>query len=290
MLRELLVQKELGFIMEVHNALSARLATDAGFNALWASSLTLSATMGLRDANELSWSDVLSLVDPILEFVNTPLLVDADSGYGDFNIFGRFVSKASKRGVAGVCIEDKAFPKRNSFANTTHELAEISEFCGKIMAAKDSQSHDKFCVIARTEALVAGAGLSEALERAARYEAAGADALFVHSKQKTAFEIEAFCASWQGSIPLLIAPTTYAGTPTDTFRRLGISAVIWANHGLRASIQAMQGAYEELATTQSAHGLDQSITSVTELLELTGTAELLADEQSYGDPLKKLGS
>lgn len=281
---------DLGFIMEAHNALSARLAADAGFKALWASSLTLSASMGLRDANELSWSQVLDLIDPMLEFVDTPLLVDADSGYGDFNIFGRFVRKASARGVAGVCIEDKAFPKRNSFANTTHQLADIDDFCGMIRAAKDQQIGEDFCVVARTEALVAGAGLSEALNRANKYEAAGADALFVHSKQKTAFEIEAFCQSWQGSIPLVIAPTTYASTPTTEFERLGISAVIWANHGLRAAMKAMQQSYFEVATERSVAGLEGSIASVDDLLELTGTDDLIEQQASYQPPLKKSGA
>ncbi len=276
--------------MEAHNALSAKLANDAGFKALWASSLTLSASMGLRDANELSWSQVLDLIDPMLEFVDTPILVDADSGYGDFNIFGRFVRKASKRGVAGVCIEDKAFPKRNSFANTSHQLAEVDEFCGMIRAAKDQQDNPGFCVVARTEAFVAGAGLSEALLRAARYEAAGADALFVHSKQKTAFEIEAFCRSWQGEIPLIIAPTTYASTPTADFERLGIGAVIWANHGLRAAMKAMQESYQQIAADRSVSKLEHRVASVDELLNLNGTDDLIEKQSAYQSPLKKSGS
>ncbi|MBO6505796.1 MAG: phosphoenolpyruvate mutase [Kordiimonadaceae bacterium] len=286
----MLENNALGFIMEAHNALSAKLATDAGFEALWASSLTLSASMGLRDANELSWSQVLDLVDPMLEFVETPVLVDADSGYGDFNIFGRFVRKASERGVAGVCIEDKAFPKRNSFANTSHELADIDDFCGMIRAAKDQQNSDEFCVVARTEAFVAGAGLSEALERASNYEVAGADALFVHSKQKTAFEIESFCRSWNGNIPLVIAPTTYASTPTADFVRLGIAAVIWANHGLRAAIKAMQDSYQQIAAERSVAGLEGNITSVSELLDITGTEDLIKKQDAYRPPIKKSGS
>lgn len=279
-LRQILYADELSFIMEAHNAMAARLAADAGFEALWASSLTLSASMGLRDANELSWTDVLKLIDPITDFVDTPVLVDADSGYGDFNIFGRFVRKAGEIGVAGVCIEDKAFPKRNSFADTHHQLSDISDFVAKIKTAKDNQPGTEFCVVARTEALVAGAGLGEALERATRYEAAGADALFVHSKQKTAFEIEAFCKSWSGNIPLLIAPTTYASTPTEVFRRLGVSAVIWANHGLRAAMQGMTDAYATAFAEQSVASLEQKIASVADILRLTDTNALLEDEET----------
>lgn len=288
-LKALLTSPSLGFIMEAHNALAARMAVDAGFEALWASSLTLSASMGLRDANELSWSDVLKLVDPITDFVEEPVLLDADSGYGDFNIFSRFVRKAGEMGIAGVCIEDKAFPKRNSFANTSHELADIDAFTGMIMAAKDSQTSDDFCVVARTEALVAGAGLSEALDRTVRYEAAGADALFVHSKQKTAFEIEAFCNSWRGNIPLIIAPTTYSSTPTDTFERLGIGAVIWANHGLRAAMDGMKKAYEHIHKNQSVSELEDHIATVDDLLSLTDTDGLLEREQAYLSGKKRSG-
>ncbi len=274
-LRALLDSKDLSFIMEAHNAMAAKLAVDAGFKAVWASGLTLSASMGLRDANELTWTDVLNLVDPITDFVDRPVLLDADSGYGDFNIFGRFVRKACETGVAGVCIEDKAFPKRNSFANTRHQLADIADFTSMIMAAKDNQKTDDFCVVARTEALVAGAGLPEALERANRYEAAGADALFVHSKQKTAFEIEAFCDSWTGTIPIIIAPTTYSGTPTDVFERLGISAVIWANHGLRAAMTSMASAYQTIFDERSVSALEPLIASVEDILSLTDTEGLL---------------
>ena len=275
--------------MEAHNALSARLAVDAGFEALWASSLTLSASMGLRDANELSWSDILKLVDPITDFVDAPVLLDADSGYGDFNIFSRFVRKAGEAGIAGVCIEDKAFPKRNSFANTSHELADIDTFAGMIMAAKDAQPNEDFCVVARTEAFVAGAGLSEALERAAHYESAGADALFVHSKQKTAFEIETFCNSWHGSIPIVIAPTTYSTTPTEAFERLGIGAVIWANHGLRAAMESMRDAYRHIHEHQSVRELEGHIATVEDLLSLTDTQDLLEREQTYLSNKKQSG-
>lgn len=288
-LKQLLRGDDLSFIMEAHNALAARLAVDVGFEALWASSLTLSASMGLRDANELAWPDVLNLVDPITDFVDRPVLLDADSGYGDFNIFGRFVTKACAAGVAGVCIEDKAFPKRNSFANTHHQLADIEDFTGMIMAAKDQQTDPDFCVVARTEALVAGAGLSEALERATRYEAAGADALFIHSKQKTVFEIEAFCKSWNGSIPLIVAPTTYPDTSTDMFERLGISAVIWANHGLRAAMQGMAKAYQEIFDARSVAGLEQKIATVNDILALTDTEGLLARERQLAAGKRRSG-
>lgn len=280
-LRALLEATEISFIMEAHNALSAQLAERAGFKAIWASSLTISASMGLRDANELTWNEVLDLVEPMVDFIDTPILLDADSGYGDFNIFSRFVKKAEARGIAGVCIEDKEFPKRNSFADTSHALANIEDFTAKIRAAKDAQSDPDFCLVARTEALVAGAGMDEALERADQYQQAGADALFVHSKQSTASEIQEFTQKRQGSIPLVIAPTTYSSTPTEEFEAMGISSVIWANHGLRAAVQSMAQLYQNIHKNRSVAEFEATIASVKDLLSLTKTEELLETEQRY---------
>jgi len=288
-LKTLLQTSELSFIMEAHNALAARLAERAGFKAIWASGLTISASMGLRDANELTWSQVLDLVEPVTDFIDIPVLLDADSGYGDFNIFSRFVKKAEACGIAGVCIEDKAFPKRNSFANTDHTLADIDDFTAKIRAAKDAQTDSNFCLVARTEALVAGAGMDNALDRAARYEDAGADALFVHSKKTNASEIQEFTEKWSGSIPLVIAPTTYASTPTNNFETMGISAVIWANHGLRAAIQAMENTYSEIYEHRSVAGVENHIATVKDILSLTKTEELLEAEHNYHNP-KPTGS
>jgi len=286
-LKALLQASELSFIMEAHNALAARLAERAGFRAIWASGLTISASMGLRDANELTWTQVLGLVEPMTDFIDTPILLDADSGYGDFNIFSRFVKKAEACGIAGVCIEDKAFPKRNSFADTDHTLADIGEFTAKIRAAKDAQKDPDFCLVARTEALVAGAGMDAALERANRYEDAGADALFIHSKQSTAIEIQEFTNEWSGTIPLVIAPTTYASTPTDEFEAMEISAVIWANHGLRAAIKAMENTYHDIHNQRSIEGIEDHIATVKDILSLTKTEELLKAEQSYNNPKPK---
>ncbi|WP_022972522.1 isocitrate lyase/phosphoenolpyruvate mutase family protein, partial [Xanthomonas maliensis] len=100
-----------------------------------------------------------------------------------FNSVRRLVQKLCQRNVAGVCLEDKMFPKTNSFIGDDQELADPSEFAGKIKAAKDSQSNDAFCVVARVEALIVGRGLTEALSRAERYHAAGADAILIHSKK-----------------------------------------------------------------------------------------------------------
>ena len=169
-----------------------------------------------------------------------PILVDGDTGYGNFNNVRRLVRKLCERGLAGVCIEDKLFPKTNSFIGEGQPLADIDEFCGRIKAGKDSQTDDDFVLVARVEALIAGRGMDEALRRAEAYHAAGADAILIHSKRSTADEILAFAERWAGRAPLVIVPTMYYATPTELFREAGISTVIWANHLLRAAIAAMR--------------------------------------------------
>src|SRR5215211_5077485 len=230
----------LTFLMEAHSGLSAKIVEEAGFPGIWASGLSISASLGLRDSNEASWTQVLEVLEFMAESTALPILVDGDTGYGNFNNVRRLVRKLCERRVAGVCIEDKLFPKTNSFVGERQPLADVDEFSGRIKAGKDSQSHDDFVIVARTEALISGHGLDEALRRAEAYHAAGADAILIHSKAKSAEEVLAFAAEWAGRCPLVLVPTTYCKTPTQRFREAGISMVIWANHNLRAALGAMR--------------------------------------------------
>ena len=269
-------------VLDAYDALSARIVESAGYSAIWASGLGISASYGLRDNNEASWTQILDSLELMAEATDVPILVDGDSGFGNFNNVRRFVKKIGQRGLAGVCIEDKAYPKANSFAERTHELCPAGEFCGKIRAAKDSQPDDDFVVVARTEALIAGHGLDAALARAEAYRHAGADAILVHSKAATADEVAAFAARWDGRAPLVVVPTTYADTPAETFQRMGVSLVIWANFTLRAAIQGIENA----CAAQRANGGapepgDARYAPLQRVFELTNEPELRAAEQHY---------
>ncbi len=269
------------FLMEAHSGLSAKIVEEAGFPGIWASGLSVSASLGLRDSNEASWTQVLEVLEYMAESTELPILVDGDTGYGNFNNVRRLVRKLCERRVAGVCIEDKLFPKTNSFVGERQPLAEIEEFSGRIKAGKDSQSDDDFVIVARTEALISGHGLDEALLRAEAYHAAGADAILIHSKQKTASEILAFAERWQNRCPLLIVPTTYHSTPTSLFRQAGISTVIWANHNLRAAITAMRDTSRRIWEDESLREVEGRVASVQDIFRLVGNAELEAAERRY---------
>src|SRR5215211_5548975 len=110
-LRAMLQSPDLEFIIEAHNGLSARIAEEAGFKGIWGSGLSISAALGVRDNNEASWTQVLEVVEFMSDGTSIPILLDADTGYGNFNNARRLVRKLEQRGVAAMCIEDKLFPK-----------------------------------------------------------------------------------------------------------------------------------------------------------------------------------
>lgn len=281
-LRNLLESNELEFILEAHNGVSASIAERAGFKGIWGSGLALSAQFGVRDSNEASWTQVVDMLEFMSDATSIPILLDGDTGYGNFNNMRRLVKKLEQRDVAGVCIEDKQFPKTNSFIDGEKQpLAEIDEFCGKIKAGKDSQDDDDFTIVARVEALIAGWGLAEALKRAEAYRQAGADGILMHSKMSRPDEILAFAKEWAGRSPLVIVPTKYYSTPTDAFRKAGIDLVIWANHMIRTSIEAMEKTSQEIFESESIADVEDKIASVNHVFELQGAAELSRAQEIY---------
>jgi len=280
--RELLESERLEFIMEGHNGLSAKIVQETGFKGIWASGLSISGALGVRDNNEASWTQVLEVCEFMADATDIPILLEGDTGYGNFNNMRRLVHKLEQRGVAAVCIEDKLFPKTNSFISGDKQpLADIDEFAGKIKAAKDGQSDPHFTVIARLEAFIAGWGLDEMLRRAAAYHQAGADGLLIHSKKSTPDQILAFAKAWQNRCPLIIVPTMYYSTPVEVFEKAGISLVIWANHNVRSAISAMQETCKQIFTERSLTNVEDKVVPVKEVFRLQNAAELAAAEELY---------
>jgi phosphoenolpyruvate phosphomutase len=231
---------------------------------------------------------VLDMMEFMSDATTIPILLDADTGYGNFNNVRRLVHKLEQINIAGMCIEDKLFPKTNSFINSEAQpLADVEEFAAKIRAAKDTQQDSDFCVVARVEALIAGWELEEALKRAEAYYLAGADAILMHSKLKTADQILAFLRAWENKCPVVIVPTTYYNTPTSTYEEAGVSLVIWANHLLRASIKAMQQTAAQIYQERSIGSIEGQVVTVKEIFRLQNAAELEEAEQRY---LPKVGA
>jgi phosphoenolpyruvate phosphomutase len=280
--KQMLQSDQVEFILEAHNGLSAKIVEETGFKGIWGSGLAISAAMGVRDNNEASWTQVLDVTEFMSDITSIPLMLDADTGYGNFNNVRRLVKKLEQRKIAAMCIEDKLFPKTNSFINgEAQELAKIDEFAGKIQAAKDTQEDPDFCVVARIEAFIAGWGLDEALKRAEAYCKAGADALLVHSKKSSADDIFDFMAQWKDTCPVVIVPTMYYNTPVEEFQKCGVSLVIWANHLLRTSVKAMQQTAAQIYKESSIKSVESEIVSVKEVFRLQNAAELKEAEKIY---------
>jgi phosphoenolpyruvate phosphomutase len=281
-LRQMLQSAELEFLMEAHNGLSARIVREAGFKGIWASGLSISAQFGVRDNNEASWTQIVDMLEFMADASDLPILLDGDTGYGNFNNMRRLVRKLEQRGIAGVCIEDKQFPKTNSFLNGERQpLADIEEFVGKIAAGKDTQQDPNFSIVARVEALIAGWGMDEALRRAEAYRQAGADAILIHSKLSKPDEIMTFAKEWARRSPLVIVPTRYYSTPTEVFRKAGISTVIWANHLVRSAASAMQSVAKEIFESQTLVHVEDRIVPVNEIFRLQDADEYEAAERLY---------
>lgn len=259
---------------DAHNALSGILVEQAGFDAAWAGGLGISTVHGVPDASILTMTEYLDAARCINDAISIPVIADCDTGFGDINNVVHMVRKYEAAGIAAVAIEDKQFPKLNSFIAGGQLLAPIDEFVAKIEAAKATQRTAAFMVFARTEALIAGMGQEEALRRAQAYVAAGADAIIVHSKARTGAEIGAFLARWQRRAPVIVIPTTYPDVTAADLQHLGVSMVIYANHAIRAAAKAMAETLAAIVRTGSSRAVEGRIASVADLLHLSGTDQI----------------
>ncbi|WP_298773178.1 phosphoenolpyruvate mutase [uncultured Shewanella sp.] len=280
-LKEIITSPNTEYLMEAHNAISAKIIEETGFSGIWASGLTISSSLGVRDRNEISWTQVLDTVEYMTDAVDCPILLDADTGYGDYNSFRRVVKKLGQRNISGCCIEDKIFPKKNSFIGEKQELASVAEFTAKLKAGVDSKVNDDFVIVARTEALISGWGINEALRRAKAYYEAGADAILIHSKASHANEILEFCELFDTPCPVVIVPTKYYNTPPEKFEQAGISTVIWANHSLRASVKAIQDTAKAVYNSKSLLPIEKEVAPLTEIFRLSGEHEMELIEKKY---------
>jgi phosphoenolpyruvate phosphomutase len=280
-LRRLLSRGAATQIMGVHDGMSARIASAEGFRALWASGLCMSTALGLRDSDEACWNQVISLVGSMVEVTDRPVLVDGDTGYGNFNTARRFARAAERVGAAGVSFEDKIFPKMNSFFGDGHQLESVPQFCGKLQACRDALVDPGFVLVARTEALIAGRSVAEALDRAATYAAAGADVIFIHSRLPDVSQIAEFCRQWGSQRPVIIAPTTYYRTDMATFRELGIAGVMWANQGMRAAYAAIRDTCRTVLAQESVRGVEEQVAPLKEIFSLYEYEGLGQDEERY---------
>ncbi|MEO3973609.1 isocitrate lyase/phosphoenolpyruvate mutase family protein [Streptomyces sp. CAU 1734] len=278
-LRELLSSGRLIRAAGAHDGLGAVLVQEQGFDAVWASSFEISAARALPDASLLSMTDYLRVAVELDRVSSLPVIADCDTGFGGALNVAHMVAEYEAAGIAAVCIEDKVFPKVNSFVGQGQDLLGLPEFVHKIRVAKESARSEDFVVIARTEGFIAGCGVNDVLERAHEYADAGADAILVHSKASTPVELLSFLSRWQRPIPVAVVPTTYYAWHADDAAKAGVSLIIYANHGIRAKVNAMRSVLRSIQQDGSTVNIEGEIASMKDIFELQRLEDWLALNQ-----------
>ena len=289
LLREKLNSKSIIQVGGAFDAMSAKLVEISEFDAVWAGSFAISATHALPDASILTMTEFLHATENMADSCNIPVIADCDTGFGGPSNVSHLVKKYEKAGIAGICIEDKTFPKENSLLkNGNNILIGEKEFVAKIIAAREAKKDKDFLIIARTEALIAEQGFEEAKKRAKAYEKAGADAILIHSKKNTPEEVFEFADSWGGNVPLAVVPTTYPNVGLGELIDHKIKIVIYANQTLRASYTSMKSILQIIKNDELKNNNDK-ISSMEDIFQLQHSYKIKEEEEEIKAELKKMG-
>jgi phosphoenolpyruvate phosphomutase len=268
-----------------HDAMSAQLIEAYDFDAVWVSGFGV-ATMAhaIPDLNLTTMTETLAATTRIDGATDLPVLADCDNGFGGLSNVVRTVVEFERSGVAGICVEDNLFPKRNSLytGDSKRDLVPVGEQARRIRAGKEAQETESFVLVARVEALIAGHGVEAACRRADAYVDAGADAILIHSKDKSLRDIEGFLGTWSGlgKTPLVAVPTLFPDYTDQELYQKGFQMIILANHPMRAAVQAMEDTLGTLRSERKAAAVDPHIAAVDHIFELVGTKEAIALEES----------
>jgi len=289
-LRKKLESKPVLRVGGAFDAMSAKLVEMHGFDAVWAGSFAISATHALPDASIMTMTEFLHAASTMADACEIPVIADCDTGFGGPSNVSHMVKKYENAGIAAVSIEDKIFPKQNSLLEEgKQDLISEKEFVAKILAAKEAKNSSDFMIIARTEALIAGLGLKEAIKRAQAYEKAGADAILIHSKKNTPDEVFEFADTWGGSLPLVIVPTSYPSVKISDLKLHNIRMVIYANQTLRASHAAIKKILDQILKSESINEVKEEISSMEEIFNLQKMYDIKKQEEIIEKNLKKMG-
>ena len=280
-LKRLMTSKKIVRILESHNSLTGLIIENlkveknniyTEFDGMWSSSLTDSATKGKPDNSSLDFSSRISSLNDMMDVTTKPLVFDADNG-GQLEHLPFLIRSLERSGVSAIIMEDKIGLKKNSLfknqSGTQQDKPKI--FAKKIKKICLSRQSNDFLVIARIESFIVGKGLKDALSRAVIYSKAGADAILIHSKEKTPAEIFSFAKEFKKSkyfVPLVSVPSTYSKVYEKDLIRNGFKLVIYANQLLRAAYPAMQNAAKTILEKTRAFEIDKKIIPIKEIINL----------------------
>jgi phosphoenolpyruvate phosphomutase len=273
-----------------YDAMSAKLVELSGFDAVWAGSFAISAINNVPDASILTMTEFFTAASNMANACEIPVIADCDTGYGDATNVRYMVKKYENAGIAGICIEDKTFPKQNSLLEGgNNQLLSEKDFAAKILAANEAKQNKAFTIIARIEALISGMGIKHALKRAYAYEKAGADLILIHSKKITPEEIFEFADSWKGNAPLVVIPTTYYSVNVDELIEHKIKMVIYANQTLRAAHLALSKLLKQMKGANNMSQVQNQMSSMDDIFKLQEMHDVKSQEKNIEEKLRKLG-
>ena len=266
----------------VYDALSALVAEQAGFEALYLSGASIAYTrLGRSDVGLTTYSEVADTLARITERVGLPVIVDADTGFGNALNVMRTVRGFERAGAAMVQLEDQSFPKRCGHLDGKSVIP-VQEMVGKLKAALDARTSPDTLILARTDAL-AVEGLDAALERAERYLECGVDALFIEAL-RTPEQMGAACARFAQRIPLLANMVEGGKTPVQSTAELGACGfriVIFPGGTARAVTHTLQAYYASLHQHQTTAPWQKQMLDFDGLNAVIGTDELMATGKRY---------
>ncbi len=280
-LKRLMLSKNIVRILESHNSLTGLIIENLKvvkknkiieFDGMWSSSLTDSATKGKPDNSSVDFSSRISSLNDMMNATTKPLVFDADNG-GQLEHLPFLVRSLERSGASAIIIEDKVGLKKNSLfkdqAGAKQDKPEL--FAKKIKQICKTRNSNDFLVIARIESFILGKGLNNALKRAEIYSKAGADAILIHSKEKTPKEIFSFAKKFKKSknfIPLVSVPSTYTKVYEKDLIKNGFKLIIYANQLLRAAYPAMKFAARKILENERSFEIEKKIIPIKEIINL----------------------
>ncbi len=281
-LKQRLAQAQAVLAPGVYDALSALVAEQAGFEALYLSGASIAYTrLGRSDVGLTTYTEVADTLARITERVRLPVIVDADTGFGNALNVMRTVRGFERAGAAMIQLEDQTFPKRCGHLDGK-AVVPVQEMVGKLKAALDARSSADTLILARTDA-IAVEGLDAALERAERYFECGVDALFIEAL-RTPEQMDVACARFAQRIPMLANMVEGGKTPVQSATELGARGfriVIFPGGTVRAVTHTLQGYYASLHQHQTTAPWQKQMLDFDGLNQVIGTDELMAAGKRY---------
>ncbi len=284
MIKRLIKKKKPLIFIEVHSPLSAIIIEKifyqdthnnyiTKFDGLWSSSLADSTNQGIPDNETLDLGERIKNIFKIRSVTKLPIMLDADSGK-NAEYFSYYIKIMQQVDINAVVIEDKKGIKKNSLLGCTvnQDLEDIEIFCNKIKLGKKYIYKKDFLIIARMEGLIAGKSMDDTIKRSFLATSAGADAILIHSIDKTPQQISTFSKIYKKkypNIPLICIPTTYSSIKYTELGEMGFNIIIYANHMIRSSYKAMEKISRLILKKKRTLEIESECISINKILDCT---------------------